>query len=135
MAAGFKQKHWRGGGDPKGLECVQETRTGQKWPQRSITFTRETQQTRLRAGVHPLYHVGFEEKEISNFTSDGFLAVDGLMVIISTNSAILLFLNVSHTRLVLFVVATQLLALHSRRNVTERNGSFSLFGTKFFFQI
>lgn len=108
MAAGFKQKHWRrGGGDPKRLECVRETRTGQKWPQRSITFTRETQQTRLWAGVHPLYHAGFEERKLATLRAMvSWLSSRWSDVIISTNSAILLFVKVSHTRLVLFVEFT-----------------------------
>lgn len=47
------------------------------------------------------------------------------MVFISTNSAILLFLKLLRTRLVLFVDRMIFFsALHSQRNVTVQNGSF-----------
>lgn len=57
--------------------------------------------------VHPPYHVWFEVKETSDFTSDGFLAVV-LMVIIFTNSAFIISKGLAHqTRFICGVYITQ----------------------------
>lgn len=107
MAAGFKQKHWRGGGvrTQRGWSVFRKTRTGQKWPQRSITFTREKQQTRL------FITSGLKKRKLAT--------LQATVMVISTNSAVflkLLFLKVSHTRLVLFashrIIYFSTLALH-----------------------
>lgn len=58
-----------GGENPKRLECVQENKDGTE------VVTEEHYIHQRKAADSSVYHVWFEEKEISDFTSDGFPAV------------------------------------------------------------